>query len=68
MELFDEHSAARYLGGAKPLSVRTVQRMRLEGTGPRFIKVGAAVRYAKEDLDEYLVNHRRSSTSEMEAV
>jgi hypothetical protein len=26
------------------------------------------VRYAKEDLDEYLVNHRRSSTSEMEAV
>jgi hypothetical protein len=68
MELLDEHSAARYLGGKKPLSVRTVQRMRLDGKGPRFIKVGAAVRYAKEDLDEYLTNHRRLSTSETEAV
>jgi hypothetical protein len=66
MELFDEHSAARYLGGAKPLSVRTVQRMRLEGTGPQFIKVGAAVRYAKEDLDEFLTHHRRSSTGAAE--
>jgi Helix-turn-helix domain len=63
MELFDEHSAARYLGGAKPLSVRTVQRMRLEGTGPRFIKVGAAVRYSRDDLDEFLARNRRSSTS-----
>jgi hypothetical protein len=68
MELFDEAGAGRYLGGEKPISVRTLQRMRLEGTGPRFIKVGAAVRYAKEDLDEFLTHHRRSSTSETEAV
>jgi Helix-turn-helix domain len=66
MELLDEHSAARYLGGAKPLSVRTVQRMRVTGTGPRFIKVGAAVRYTREDLDEFLNHHRRSSTSAIE--
>jgi hypothetical protein len=64
MELLDEHSAAKYLGGRKPLSVRTVQRMRLTGKGPRFVKIGAAVRYAKDDLDEYLTNHRRLSTSE----
>jgi hypothetical protein len=68
MELLDEHAAAKYLGGKKPLSVRTVQRMRVDGKGPRFIKVGAAVRYTQEDLDEYIANHRRSSTSETEAA
>ena len=63
MELLDEHSAARYLGGKKPLSVRTVQRMRFEGKGPRFIKVGAAVRYAKDDLP---TNFGRSSSNKHE--
>jgi hypothetical protein len=63
MELLDEHAAAHYLGGTKPFSVRTLQRMRVEGTGPRFLKISAAVRYARADLDEFLDQRRRSSTS-----
>jgi hypothetical protein len=64
MELLDEHAAARYLGGKKPLSVRKLQRMRLTGDGPAYFKLGAAVRYAQSDLDEFLARNRRLSTSD----
>jgi hypothetical protein len=63
-ELLDEHSAARYLGGNKPLSIRTLQRHRLTGDGPPYIKIGAAVRYHRDDLDQYIATQRRLSTSE----
>ena len=36
------------------VSVGTVRRWRLLGTGPRFIKIGASVRYRAEDLREFL--------------
>jgi hypothetical protein len=68
MDLLDEHAAARYLGGTKPLSVRTLQRMRVEGNGPRFVKLNAAVRYDRKDLDEYATSCRRASTSAHEAA
>ena len=31
----------------------TVRSWRLKGTGPRFLKMGRAVRYRPEDVDEY---------------
>ena len=63
-EVFDEHEAGRYLGGnASPISPRTLQRQRQTGDGPPFIKVGGAVRYLRADLDRYLAERRRLSTS-----
>ena len=64
MDLLDEHAAAQYLGGTKPLSVRTLQRMRAEGTGPRFVKINAAVRYERQELEEFATRRRRLSTSQ----
>jgi predicted DNA-binding transcriptional regulator AlpA len=39
-------------------------KSRLNGTGPRFIKIGRAVRYARSALREYVLSRQRSSTSE----
>ena len=65
MVLMTETSAASYLAGKeKPLSVKTVQRWRLDGKGPQFLKIGRLVRYAQEDLDKYLAGQVRRSTSE----
>jgi predicted DNA-binding transcriptional regulator AlpA len=59
-----EKSGAQYLGGEKPLSIKTLQRWRLDGRGPQFIKIGRLVRYSQESLDQYLAGQVRRSTSE----
>ena len=62
--LFDEEGAAAYIGGDNsPISTRTMQRWRLEGVGPTFVKLGRMVRYRKSDLDAFLEARVRSSTS-----
>lgn len=38
-------------------------KMRTEGGGPCFLKIGASVRYLEEDVMEWLKSRRRSSTS-----
>ena len=52
--------AAQYLGGLKP---NTLEGWRIQGIGPRFIKVGRHVRYRITDLDAYLEAQTRNSTS-----
>ncbi|MDG9986851.1 helix-turn-helix domain-containing protein [Stenotrophomonas sp. GD04024] len=42
--------AAQYLG----LSTSTLDKMRMEGRGPRYLKVGSRVFYRPEDLEIYL--------------
>jgi hypothetical protein len=65
--LYDTKGAARYLGGPdKPLSERTLERWRTEGTGPEYEKMGNAVRYPKSNLDAFRAQRRRRSTSETE--
>ncbi len=59
--LLKEKEAARALGD---LSVKTLQRWRWAGRGPRFIKVGAAVRYDAADLLAFIEAGRRASTSD----
>jgi len=50
-ELLNEKDVARRLG----ISLGTVRRWRLLGTGPKFRKISAAaVRYRPEDLRSYL--------------
>jgi predicted DNA-binding transcriptional regulator AlpA len=39
-------------------------KSRLNGTGPRFIKIGRAVRYAMSAVREFIKSRQRTSTSE----
>lgn len=48
--LLNEHDVARITG----LSVASVRRWRLLRQGPKFIKIGAAVRYKTEDIRTWL--------------
>ncbi len=42
--------AAQYLG----LSISTLNKWRCYGFGPKYLKLGRAVRYRQEELDAYL--------------
>lgn len=44
------------------LAPGTLAKWRVAGRGPRFIKVGKAVRYCPEDIERWLDASRRSST------
>ena len=46
------------------LRVATLRRWRWIGVGPKFFKIGAAVRYHPEQLRDYLAKQVRSSTSD----
>lgn len=59
-ELLTTEEAAKYLR----LSPRTLERYRVTGEGPRFLKVGRLVFYRQSDLDEWLKNKSRGSTSD----
>ena len=48
--LVTERDTAELLG----VSVRTFQKWRLPGNGPRFVKLGHAVRYDLKDLEAYI--------------
>ena len=52
--------AADHLG----LSTRTLDRFRVTGDGPVFLKFGGRVRYLIEDLDGWARTRRRKSTSD----
>jgi hypothetical protein len=65
--VFDEVQAGIYIGGAeRPVSPRTMQRWRLEGSGPEFIRLrgGRLVRYRRSALDAFLLEGQRRSTSD----
>ena len=57
--LLSQRDCARLLG----LSVRTLERMRVSGTGPKFLKIGNAVRYRLQDIEAWLASRVVSSTS-----
>ncbi len=58
--LVNETEAARIL----KLQVTTLRRWRWAGKGPRFLKLGAAVRYDPADLTAFIEAGRRNSTSD----
>lgn len=58
-KLLTEREAA----DALRLSVRTLQCWRVNGDGPRFLKVGAAVRYDSATLEAWLATRSAASTS-----
>ena len=60
-ELFNEKQASDYLG---KIPIKTLQRWRNEGSHLKFVKLGKAVRYRQEDLDNYVNDNLRSSTTD----
>ena len=59
-ELLTTKEAARYLR----VSPRTLERYRVTGQGPRYLKIGRLVFYRKSDLDAWLAERERRSTSD----
>jgi predicted DNA-binding transcriptional regulator AlpA len=62
--LLNQKQAAHVLG----MSVRTLERHRVAGTGPRWARLGRLVRYRQSDLDAWVERNLRASTSEPETV
>lgn len=60
MDVLNTPEAARYVRLSKP----TLERFRISGDGPTYVKLGGAVRYRKTDLDEWLESRLTRSTSE----
>ena len=59
-DLMDTREAAAYLRLGKP----TIERFRMTGEGPRYAKLGGAVRYRRCDLDAWLESRLTQSTAE----
>lgn len=51
--------AAKYLG----VSSSTLEKLRLTGGGPTYVKLGRTVVYDQSNLDEWVDANRRRSTS-----
>jgi len=64
MSILNTAEAADYVRLAKG----TLDRFRLTGEGPKFLKLGGAVRYRKVDLDQWLDSRLVGSTSETVAA
>jgi len=61
--ILNTKEAAEYVRLSKP----TLERFRISGYGPVFLKLGGAVRYRREDLDSWLESRVARSTSEVGA-
>ena len=61
--LLTEHDVARITG----LSVASVRRWRLLRQGPKYLKIGAAVRYKPEDISEWLESRPSGGGHQAEA-
>jgi predicted DNA-binding transcriptional regulator AlpA len=58
--LYNQRDAAKHL----LLSPRTLERLRVAGTGPRYCKLGRRVAYRQADLDAWVNARVVQSTSE----
>jgi predicted DNA-binding transcriptional regulator AlpA len=52
--------AAKLLG----LSASTLEKYRIDGSGPKFVRLGRAIRYRPSDLNAFLEDNVRISTSD----
>jgi excisionase family DNA binding protein len=46
------------------LNSRTLERLRVAGNGPRFVKMGKSIRYRPADVEAWLMTRVIGSTSE----
>jgi predicted DNA-binding transcriptional regulator AlpA len=61
--LLDEHAVARITG----LSVASVRRWRFLKQGPKYLKIGSAVRYRPQDLTAWIETRPRGGEHRPEA-
>jgi predicted DNA-binding transcriptional regulator AlpA len=54
--LLNSAEAAKFIG----LSVWWLAKARSNGTGPKFIKIGRAVRYSRANLIDFIDRHTRN--------
>ena len=59
---YQELLRERELAARWKLSTRTLQRWRIDGSGPAYILIGGAIRYRMEDILDF-EDRRRSSGS-----
>jgi hypothetical protein len=59
-QLFAEQQAAQILR----VTVKALQKWRVMGTGPRFVKMGRLVRYTEDALEEFVQQRTVASTAE----
>ncbi|WP_441228203.1 helix-turn-helix transcriptional regulator [Tardiphaga sp. 20_F10_N6_6] len=59
--MWDTKTTGKYLN----LSTRTLERKRIDGTGPEFVKMGRAVRYLQSKVDAWVADHVATSTSDL---
>jgi len=62
-DLITTREAAAMLGVAP----RTLEGWRLRGGGPRYVAVGRLVRYRRAELERWLAERERASTSDRRA-
>jgi predicted DNA-binding transcriptional regulator AlpA len=60
-QVVNTRAAAAFTG----LAVATLNNMRVAGGGPRYLKLGRAVRYRIADLDAWLSERVVASTSDL---
>jgi predicted DNA-binding transcriptional regulator AlpA len=60
-KLLNVNETAERLG----VSVSYLNKMRLTGSGPAFVKLGARVCYDQADLSTWITGQKRSSTSDL---
>ena len=58
---YDVKAAAEYIG----MSAAFLNRHRITGTGPTYLKLGGRIWYDRSDLDAWLNSRRRQSTSQI---
>jgi predicted DNA-binding transcriptional regulator AlpA len=61
--LLNEHDVARISG----MSVASVRRWRVLRQGPKYLKIGAAVRYKPEDISAWLESRPTGGENQAEA-
>ena len=49
------------------LSASTLNKLRVSGGGPRYVKLGGKILYDVRDLDQWIEDHKRNSTSDQAA-
>jgi predicted DNA-binding transcriptional regulator AlpA len=55
----------RQAAAALCLSERTLERLRVSGGGPRFVRAGRSIRYREGDLESWITSRVVGSTSEV---
>jgi predicted DNA-binding transcriptional regulator AlpA len=61
IELMTEQQASKFL----ELSPKTLQKYRMQGGGPKFIKIGRKIRYRRKHLDEWLETRTFENTGQV---